>query len=109
LLIDVAQSFESVLPRKTDFISRLGGDEFAVVLYDTDLQGSKLLAERLLEIARGVSVRSEFTNTPTKTPVSIGITHLIPTSEDTVESLLQEADEALYSAKEFGKDNTHYR
>jgi len=83
--------------RVTDFFARYGGEEFALILPNTDSQGALILAERL---------RAAIESAPWKerlVTASFGVATAdseIKTSED----LLRLADEALYAAKERGRN-----
>lgn len=86
--------------RPTDTVARLGGDEFVVICPDLDAtREAAKVAERLAAaVARPVALDSGdhfFT-------VSTGIT-LAATAQDTPESLLGDADAAMYRAKERGR------
>lgn len=76
--------------RSTDFIFRYGGEEFVIVLPNTDINNATLLCCRLLQ-----NVRTEVT-------VSIGVTFL--KYNDTIPTLINRADDAMYKAKRNGKD-----
>lgn len=83
--------------RKSDLFARWGGDEFMVLSHHTDLAAGRLLAER---------IRAAIGATPfaagTPLTVSVGVTSWEP--GDTSESLLKRADEALYAAKNSGRN-----
>lgn len=86
--------------RENDHIFRMGGEEFALVLNSTDLQGAELLAERLRKNIESMTVtipegELQFT-------VSLGITAL--NTKDTLDSLMDRADKALYNAKHNGRN-----
>lgn len=84
--------------RDIDCFARLGGDEFVVALPETDLAGASLAAERLRErFNQGVPVPGW----PDVT-ASIGVALLKPS--DTLHSLLQRADAALYDSKSAGRN-----
>jgi len=83
--------------RTMDIPGRYGGEEFAVILPETDIRASIQSAERLLE-----SVRAGFERDVGLT-VSIGAA-CFPEHADTVEALIGVADEALYRAKQEGKN-----
>ncbi len=85
-----------------DQVGRYGGEEFLVVLPGCDLQGTKTRAEELLRTVRKEPIETSY-GTKTVT-VSIGIAS---TSENGLvegEELLNSADEALYRAKENGRN-----
>ncbi|MBL7251423.1 sensor domain-containing diguanylate cyclase [Alloalcanivorax marinus] len=87
--------------REVDHCGRLGGEEFIVVLPDTDLQGGRAVASRLRNTMATsqlpVSDREKITVT-----LSAGLAALGP--EETVPSLLRRVDDALYEAKNGGRD-----
>ena len=77
--------------RAIDTPARFGGDEFAVVLPETNARDASLVARRVCE-----SVAND--GKGPKLSVSFGIA-VYPQNGDTIESLLREADSALYSMK----------
>lgn len=90
--------------RESDLIYRTGGDEFVIALSHTSLAGARLLAERL----RRAVGRNVFRHNGEELPVyvSIGVTALV--DHDTVDSLLERADEALYEAKRSGRNQVSF-
>lgn len=104
LLSALATQFKAMM-REGDTIARLGGDEFVAVFVDLqDVQDSVALITRLLEVAsrpilledRSLSVSA-----------SIGVS-FYPQAEDTdADQLLRQADQAMYSAKQAGKNRYH--
>jgi diguanylate cyclase (GGDEF)-like protein len=96
----LAATTKSVI-RSTDFVGRLGGEEFAVVLYGASRENSLSIAER---------VRSTFADNAgviedehVRATVSIGLTVYEGVSPDLAD-LLWKADQALYRAKEHGRN-----
>lgn len=83
--------------RRTDVICRFGGEEFLVVLPDTTAEDATVLAARLFTAveARGLELALPIT-------ISIGLTTL--RADDSVESLLHRADQALYASKGQGRN-----
>jgi diguanylate cyclase (GGDEF)-like protein len=80
--------------RAEDALGRLGGEEFLVLLPDTGADAAVRFAERMrAEVAAA--------DTPVATTVSIG---LATWDGEAPEELLQRADEALYAAKQAGRD-----
>lgn len=87
--------------RNADILGRYGGEEFVAILPSTNLQGAQILAERLREKIAGTPIQS---NTEALTvSISIGIT-TIHENIDHYEKLLNEADIALYSSKNQGRN-----
>ncbi|MFK9091011.1 diguanylate cyclase domain-containing protein [Bacillus salipaludis] len=86
------------------FVSRQGGDEFIILLEDVDKERATLIAQRILyEFSKPLEVNhQEFFVTP-----SIGIS-LYPTDGRDEESLIKNADAAMYQAKERGKNNFRF-
>ena len=87
--------------RKTDMVFRYGGEEFVVILTETDSQGAQIPLERLRERI----ANSEFTFKTQKlnVTISIGYASNLNDAEDAVE-LFSFADDALYKAKESGRN-----
>ena len=103
LLVAIAQRLKEVL-RDGDTISRFGGDEFVAVLIDLD-DGNDCHAvlERLLEAAS----RSFMVDGNTlQVSASIGVTFYPRDSADT-DLLMRHADQAMYLAKQLGKNRYH--
>ncbi|HWF74165.1 MAG TPA: diguanylate cyclase [Solirubrobacteraceae bacterium] len=86
--------------RRIDVVSRVGGEEFALMLPDTDQGGALLVAERL----RG-AVLDEFAEDPVPITICFGIASFRAHGE-TAASLLRAADDALYAAKESGRNRS---
>ena len=87
--------------RSTDLIGRLGGEEFASVLYDTSRDKAVAVADRMRET---FAQRAQDVNgRPVCATVSIGIVHCDGPVLD-VPALLAQADQALYYAKERGRN-----
>ncbi|HWX88352.1 MAG TPA: diguanylate cyclase [Solirubrobacteraceae bacterium] len=83
-----------------DAAARVGGEEFALIVPDTEHDDAYALAERLRQ-----AVREEFAEDPTPLTISFGLS-LYPEHAETAASLLHAADEALYAAKESGRNRT---
>jgi diguanylate cyclase (GGDEF)-like protein len=86
--------------RQTDFIARFGGEEFIMLLPDTGVDDVSLFAERLHKLISEIEVN----NTPVS--VSIGIT--MSDGSQTLHDLTKQADNALYKAKNNGRNRTEF-
>ena len=102
--------------RENDVVGRFGGDEFAVVFPQTDADGARRVADRLLAMLRETNVRGPkgdiglsaslgLATLPSYHLPAVGFERPIPVEyfQGMVEALLQSADEALYVAKSSGK------
>jgi two-component system cell cycle response regulator len=98
VLREVAQALCSGI-RKVDLAGRWGGEEFLLVLSDTPLDGGALLADRL---RRRVRLATTAADLPCHVTVSIGVAEYEPGL--TAEALVDRADQALYRAKDGGRD-----
>jgi diguanylate cyclase (GGDEF)-like protein len=87
--------------REIDFVARYGGEEFAILLPDTNEAGALVMAQRVQSALRSVN----WPNDPVT--MSIGISCWEPGSNmeapDAIR-LIQHADEALYAAKQLGRN-----
>ncbi|MCM8789823.1 MAG: GGDEF domain-containing protein, partial [Candidatus Omnitrophica bacterium] len=88
--------------RRVDIVSRYGGEEFAVILPDTDLEGAKIVAEKIRQEMENTQILSEDTNEIMKVTLSAGVCTLAPNIDKG--SLIKYSDEALYRAKREGKN-----
>ena len=101
VLVDFVQCTQAQL-RSFDRIGRYGGEEFVVLLPETDLQGAAVVAERIrTQVAEPHGTQPDYT-------VSIGIAST-ELGDDTVETLIARADQAMYRAKAQGRNRTVWR
>lgn len=103
LLVQIAQRLKDVL-RDGDTLARVGGDEFIVILVDLEThQSSEPILARLLEAAsKPISIE----NAVLSISASIGVT-IYPHDNVDAEQLLRHADQAMYTAKQEGKNRYH--
>lgn len=103
-LQEVAALMKALFTRSGEVIARLGGEEFAVLLPDTDtphaLQAAQRLRQALADrrLPHGASPLSPWLT------LSIGVAELDADAMTTFDHLLRRADEALYRAKNTGRD-----
>lgn len=88
--------------RSSDFIARSSGDEFGAIFWGLDIDAAARAAERIVETVRDYRLR--LGDTVHDVTLSAGLYSL--ESDDTPERALRRADEALYRAKELGKNRT---
>ena len=100
----VAVCLSQCARRPLDLVARYGGEEFAVVLY---MATRDYVAEVLTRIQRSIAelnIPHEASRVATRLTVSIGAAYVMPGSNRSHDGLVQLADEALYSAKEQGRN-----
>ena len=86
-----------------DIAARLGGEEFAIFLPDTTLQGATILAQRICAITATRSIRRSGANTSTDR-VTLSIGAAAGAESDTLETLIDRADKAMYAGKQAGRN-----
>ena len=86
--------------RASDYFGRYGGEEFLLILTDTNLEGARIVADRLRRETEQLSFSD--TNPDLRISVSIGLAEHQP--EDEIEQTLKRADNALYKAKAAGRN-----
>lgn len=107
-LQQIAATLKSVLFRPSDLLVRYGGEEFALVLPGTDVAGGRHLGERLREAVEHLNIPHAASSTSACVTISVGVSgvdHFSPdVSRSDVDSLLKCADQALYQAKGYGRN-----
>lgn len=103
-LISVAKILETIPGRRSDFLSRYGGEEFCIVLPDVDPGGVRVIAEKCLNSVRSLEIKHEYSHVSDILTISLGYGAIIPGGDDTVSSFFKKVDEALYVAKETGRN-----
>ena len=104
----VAQICKDSLYRSEDFIGRYGGEEYLVIMPNVDLEGAKIVAERILQVVRESSIAHGFSTVDEVMTVSIGVASLTPSADMESQLLIHEADKNLYIAKEMGRNRYFY-
>ena len=108
VLVGTAAALKVCL-RESDVLCRYGGEEFVVLARQATERGLEALAERLR--AAVAACRFEFDGKPVPVTVSVGSAHAIPglTDDAMSETLVREADEAMYEAKNGGRNRVVVR
>jgi diguanylate cyclase (GGDEF)-like protein len=93
--------------RSEDVIGRLGGDEFLVVLQYCDVQRAAQVAGRMLQaLYQPITVNAKY-DTNITLSASIGVS-LYPHDGEDTDTLLRNADMAMYKAKSTGRNQVHF-
>ncbi|MFO6423374.1 transporter substrate-binding domain-containing protein [Motilimonas sp. KMU-193] len=105
VLIDIAKALQSKLNRACDYVFRLGGEEFGVIISGAAIDNDVLdTAYRLKEAIEALNI-THIRNQPYDTiTISIGVNIVTPDQETDQEAIYQQADDALYQAKEHNRN-----
>ena len=86
--------------RNLDSVGRWGGEEFVLLLPNTDANAAMTTAQRLLETIRGAGCTVDGTAVPLTVSAGLATTQ----GDESIETLIDRADQALYEAKANGRD-----
>lgn len=100
----VASALKSTLKRQCDIVARYGGEEFLTVLPDTDSEGADQVAKRMLQAIDLLNISHSSSPTKENLTVSLGVSSIIPVKGSLPEFLIKAADQALYEAKDTGRN-----
>ncbi len=103
-LKSVAKIIASTLKRPGDFCARYGGEEFIIILPATDKTGAKVIAESIRNNIFNLNIPHEKSANEKFVTISLGIATKGNDTAMTTEELLKMADDALYTAKEKGRN-----
>ncbi len=104
LLIEAAQRMSAIL-RATDTVARLGGDEFILIL--SEIQSEQEFVSMLSRIMDTIAKPYVLGEVSVTISASIGVT-LYPDDNVDADTLLRHADQAMYLAKEKGRNRFHF-
>lgn len=101
VIVEVARRIQKAL-RRIDLACRYGGEEFAILLPETNLHQAEMVATRLWQlVTRQPTVSGEL---KLKITVSVGVATYQLEGMITVDTLLDQADKAMYKAKQAGRN-----
>ena len=104
VLRQCAKKMSELICRAGDLVARYGGEEFCVVLPDAELKGAESFAETLRTGIEGLAIERDDLENWKNLTISLGVSSIKPDQNDTVETLLNAADQALYKAKKSGRN-----
>jgi len=100
----VANAITNALMRSSDTAYRWGGEEFIALLVDTNLENAMVVAERIRKAVETASVQNLNGGDPLNVTISLGVASAIPGEKNEIPGMIKQADMALYTAKESGRN-----
>lgn len=100
----VSQILQDATERAGDLLARYGGEEFVAILPETDQSGALMVANRMREALEQRTLPHSSSPLGAQVTVSIGTATIHPNRDIVVGKLLEEADAALYQAKQRGRN-----
>ncbi len=106
-LIQVAKCIHSFVKRPRDLAARYGGEEFAIILPNTNKEGAAAIAERIRENVVNLIIPHASSQAYPYITVSVGVSADYPKEGEAIELLIDQADKALYKAKQAGRNQVY--
>lgn len=103
-LKQVAQALSSAATRSRDFFARFGGEEFVMLLPETDASAAIKIAERCQQLMMKLQISHQESEVSQLLTISIGLGTIVPTPKDEIVDFVEQVDQALYRAKECGRN-----
>ncbi|MEC4893609.1 MAG: PleD family two-component system response regulator [Oscillatoria sp. PMC 1051.18] len=103
-LQQVAKVIEQNIRRPADLAARYGGEEFAVILPDTKLEGGMEVAKNIRTSIAALNIPHHGSQVSDIVTLSLGLATVIPSTKISHDTLISEADKALYQAKQSGRN-----
>ena len=105
-LQSIAKILNSCALRSCDFVARYGGEEFAIIIPQTDTDGAMMITNKVHNKLRELKLPHEKSNVSEYITVSIGLAIVKRAEAIRAKSIIKAADDALYEAKNRGRNRT---
>ncbi len=105
-LIGITSLLRKIAKRPSDLVARFGGEEFVLLLPNTDEAGAIQISQTILQSVESLAIPHNRTQVAGKNivTVSLGIASVVPNPDYLPETIVSLADQALYQAKENGRN-----
>ena len=100
----VATAMHEQVVRAGDLMARYGGEEFVGLMPNTDIKGAVAFAENMARSVAALEIPHAHSLVSDQITLSIGVNAIVPTDNDDIQSFMKTADNALYKAKENGRN-----
>jgi diguanylate cyclase (GGDEF)-like protein len=104
VLKSIAMVLQDNLHKATDFLGRYGGEEFCVILKGTLHNEAQTVGKHLCKAIASLRMLHEKSSCSSVVTISVGVATVIPDDLLHIAELFKAADEALYAAKEQGRN-----
>lgn len=108
VISSIAKSIKNAI-RHMDFVARYGGEEFVVLLPETDAHGAYAVASNIYRAIERLEIPHEMSEASPFVTISLGITVFKGEVDLSKVELLGIADQALYRAKQLGRNQIYYQ
>lgn len=89
--------------RPADMLARYGGEEFLIILPNTPVEGAKMIAKKVINALESEAIKHDFSSAASHVTASMGISSSRFDGRS-YEEMIEQADQALYKAKESGRN-----
>ncbi|MDY6905721.1 MAG: diguanylate cyclase [Thermodesulfobacteriota bacterium] len=103
-LLKIAMAITENVHRPGDACARYGGEEFLVLLANTNMEQAVYVAGKIRDYIKGLHIPHAASDAEAYVTVSMGISQMMPTLDNSPDELLAMADRALYRAKKEGRN-----
>jgi diguanylate cyclase (GGDEF)-like protein len=108
-LTQLAQTIKRLLKRPGDILTRYGGEEFAIILPNVNVNGALYMADRIQAELKRLALPHESSQVSPYLTVTQGISTIVPQLDTPISQLIESADQALYLAKQQGRNQSVHR
>jgi len=103
-LRSISDALTKTVKRSIDLVARYGGEEFAIIMPNTDLYGAIKVAESVRTAIEQLKIPNKASSVSGFITLSLGVSSMIPTQNLSSDVLIKDADNALYEAKDSGRN-----
>jgi len=100
----IATELANAISYGVGFVARYGGEEFVILLANTDANRATLIAEKIRKRIERLKIQHQFSKVNNIVTISLGVNTIDDCKDVTLEQFISEADQALYRAKEKGRN-----
>lgn len=103
-LKQVANALELAVWKTEDVVFRYGGEEFVVILPGADVERAERIGEMIRKTVESLAIPHSASEISQFVTISLGVNSIVPNEEKSIEQFIEGADQALYQAKQSGRN-----